>query len=74
MKLVTNERLSSSRVRDDRSCAARRDDDSITLAETDFGTNVLTVHDGLPRSLPTADNEAGGQEALAKPAALVEEG
>ena len=47
---------------------------TITLADADGGTDVLAVHDGLPRSVPTADNEAGWREALAKLAALVEAG
>ena len=38
------------------------------------GTDVLAVHDGLPRGVPAADNEAGWREALAKLAALVEAG
>jgi uncharacterized protein YndB with AHSA1/START domain len=46
----------------------------ITLADEDGGTDVLAVHDGLPRGVPTADNEAGWREALAKLAALVEVG
>ena len=32
------------------------------------------LHDGLPRDLPTADNEAGRRSSLAKLAALVEGG
>jgi uncharacterized protein YndB with AHSA1/START domain len=47
---------------------------TITLADEDGGTDVLAVHDGLPRGVPTADNEAGWREALAKLAALVEAG
>jgi uncharacterized protein YndB with AHSA1/START domain len=47
---------------------------TITLADVDGGTDVLTVHDGLPSGVPTADNEAGWREALAKLAALVEAG
>ena len=38
------------------------------------GTDVLAVHDGLPRGVPSADNEAGWREALAKLAALLEAG
>jgi uncharacterized protein YndB with AHSA1/START domain len=45
---------------------------TITLADANGGTDVLAVHDGLPRGVPTADNEAGWREALAKLAALVE--
>ena len=42
-----------------------------TLADADGGTDVVAVHDGLPRGVPIADNEAGWREALAKLAALV---
>jgi uncharacterized protein YndB with AHSA1/START domain len=45
---------------------------TITLADADGGTEVLAVHDGLPRGLSRADNEAGWQSSLAKLAALVE--
>jgi uncharacterized protein YndB with AHSA1/START domain len=45
---------------------------TITLADADGGTEVLALHDGLPPGLPTADNEAGWRESLAKLAALVE--
>jgi hypothetical protein len=38
------------------------------------GTEVFAVHDGLPRGVPTADNEAGWRSSLAKLAALVEAG
>jgi uncharacterized protein YndB with AHSA1/START domain len=47
---------------------------SISLADADGGTDVVAVHDGLPRGLSTADNEVGWREALAKLAALVEAG
>ena len=47
---------------------------TITLADADGGTDVVAVHDGLPRGLPTADNEAGWRSSLAKLAALVEAG
>jgi uncharacterized protein YndB with AHSA1/START domain len=47
---------------------------TISLADADGGTDVLAVHDGLPRGLSTADNEVGWREALAKLAALVEAG
>jgi uncharacterized protein YndB with AHSA1/START domain len=47
---------------------------TITLADADGGTDVLAVHDGLPRGVRIADNEAGWREALAKLAALVEPG
>jgi uncharacterized protein YndB with AHSA1/START domain len=45
---------------------------TITLADTDGGTNLFAVHDGLPRGVSTADNEIGWRMALAKLAALVE--
>jgi activator of Hsp90 ATPase-like protein len=47
---------------------------TITLADADGGTDVLAVHDVLPRGLPTADNETGWRSSLAKLAALVEAG
>ncbi len=45
---------------------------TITLTDADGGTDVLAVHDELPRDLPLADNEAGWRSSLAKLAALVE--
>jgi uncharacterized protein YndB with AHSA1/START domain len=45
---------------------------TITLADTDGGTDVHALHDGLPTGVPIADNEVGWREALAKLAALVE--
>jgi uncharacterized protein YndB with AHSA1/START domain len=47
---------------------------TITLVEAGRGTDVLAVHDGLPRGLSLADNEAGWGSSLAKLAALVEAG
>src|SRR5229473_1433731 len=47
---------------------------TIALADADGGTDVLAVHDGLPRGVPTADNDAGWRSSLAKLAALVEAG
>jgi uncharacterized protein YndB with AHSA1/START domain len=44
----------------------------ITLADADGGTEILAVHDGLPRGLSPADNETGWRMSLAKLAALVE--
>ena len=41
-------------------------------ARADGGTEVVAVHDGLPRGVPIADNEGGWREALAKLAVLVE--
>ena len=45
-----------------------------TLADAAGGTDVLAVHEGLPRGVSTADNEAGWREALERLAALVEAG
>jgi len=45
---------------------------TITLTDAGRGTDILAVHDGLPRGLPLADNEAGWRSSLAKLAALVE--
>ena len=47
---------------------------TITVADADGGTDLLAVHDGLPRGLSAADNEAGWRMSLAKLAALVEAG
>jgi uncharacterized protein YndB with AHSA1/START domain len=47
---------------------------TISLADADGGTDILAVHDGLPRGLSTADNEAGWRSSLAKLVALVEAG
>ena len=41
-------------------------------SHVDGGTDVLAVHDGVPRGVPAADNEAGWRSSLAKLAALVE--
>ena len=43
-----------------------------TLVASGTGTEVTIVHDGLPDSVPAADNETGTRMALAKLAALVE--
>jgi uncharacterized protein YndB with AHSA1/START domain len=47
---------------------------TITLADTDGGTDVIAVHAGLPPGVPVADNETGWRLSLAKLAALVETG
>ena len=44
------------------------------LTDTDGGTDVLAVHDGLPPGVSVTDNEAGWRMSLAKLAALVEMG
>ncbi|MFD7444742.1 SRPBCC domain-containing protein [Streptomyces sp. NPDC059909] len=43
-----------------------------TLTETSGGTDVLIVHEGIPDSVPAADNETGTRMALANLAELVE--
>jgi uncharacterized protein YndB with AHSA1/START domain len=45
---------------------------TIMLADADGGTDLVAVHDGLPRGLSRSDNEIGWQMALAKLASLVE--
>ena len=45
---------------------------TITLADAGDGTDLVAVHEGLPRGVSTADNEAGWREALARLAVLVE--
>jgi uncharacterized protein YndB with AHSA1/START domain len=44
------------------------------LADADGGTDIIAVHNGLPRGLSPADNETGWQMSLAKLAKLVEAG
>ena len=43
-----------------------------TLADVDGGTEVSVVHDGIPDSVPAADNEMGTRMALANLAAFVQ--
>jgi uncharacterized protein YndB with AHSA1/START domain len=46
-----------------------------TLVDADGGgTEVVVAHDGIPDSVPSADNETGTHMALANLAALVEAG
>jgi uncharacterized protein YndB with AHSA1/START domain len=47
---------------------------TITLADSEDGTDLIAMHDGLPIGVSTADNETGWQIALAKLAALLEAG
>jgi uncharacterized protein YndB with AHSA1/START domain len=47
---------------------------TITLRDVDGGTEVVGVHEGLPRGVSLADNEAGWRMALDRLAALVEAG
>ena len=43
-----------------------------TLTETGGGTDVLVVHEGIPDTVPAADNDTGTRMALARLARLVE--
>jgi uncharacterized protein YndB with AHSA1/START domain len=45
---------------------------TLTDADEDGGTDVLVVHEGIPDSVPAADNETGTRMALANLARLVE--
>jgi len=47
---------------------------TITLADADGGTDLLAVHDGLPRGVSPVDNETGWRISLTKLAALAEAG
>ncbi len=73
VKLVRNEQVVEV-VEFETTDPALRGEMSITytLADADGGTEVLAVHDGLPRGLSAADNEVGWRMSLAKLAALVE--
>jgi uncharacterized protein YndB with AHSA1/START domain len=75
VKLVPNERVVEV-VEFETSDPAMRGEMTITisLADADGGTDILAVHDGLPRGLSTADTEAGWRSSRAKLAALVEAG
>jgi len=43
-----------------------------TLSDVDGGTEVRIVHEGIPDSVPVADNETGTRMALDNLARLVE--
>jgi len=45
---------------------------TITLTDARGDTNLVAVHDGLPRGVSPADNEIGWRMALAKLATFVE--
>ena len=45
-----------------------------TLTDADDGTDVLVVHEGIPRGVSVTDNELGTRMALDNLAALVEPG
>jgi uncharacterized protein YndB with AHSA1/START domain len=46
----------------------------LPFADSEGGTDVLAVHEGLPAGLSTSTNEAGWQSSLARLATLVESG
>jgi hypothetical protein len=73
VKLVTNEQVVEVTEFETTDPALRGEMTiTTTLADADGSTDVLAVHDGLPRALSPADNETGWRMALAKLAALVE--
>lgn len=45
---------------------------TITLSDADGGTDVEWLHEGIPDSIPAADNELGTRMSLEKLARLVE--
>jgi uncharacterized protein YndB with AHSA1/START domain len=45
---------------------------TITLTESDGGTDLAAVHEGVPLGVAPADNELGWRESLDRLAALVE--
>jgi len=47
---------------------------TISLSESDGGTHLVAVHDGLPPGLDPGLNELGWRESLDRLAALVEDG
>lgn len=73
VKLVTNERVVEV-VEFETKDPALRGEMTVMLSDADRGTIVYAVHDGLPRGVPAAGNEASWQSSLAKLAALVEAG
>jgi uncharacterized protein YndB with AHSA1/START domain len=75
VRLVPNERVVEV-VEFETADPALRGEMTITIAliDADGGTDVLAVHDGLPRGLSAADNDVGWRMSLANLAALVEAG
>jgi uncharacterized protein YndB with AHSA1/START domain len=73
VKLVPNEQIVEV-VEFEATDPALRGEMTITtrLVDAEGGTDIIAVHEGLPRGLSIADNEVGWQMALAKLAALVE--
>jgi len=47
---------------------------TVMLVDADGGTDVIGIHEGIPPGISLADNELGWRSALARLAALVEEG
>jgi hypothetical protein len=45
---------------------------TIKLADTNGGTELIALHEGLPRGVSPEDNESGWRMSLAKLANLVE--
>jgi uncharacterized protein YndB with AHSA1/START domain len=45
---------------------------TITLTESDGGTDLAAVHEGVPRGVAPADNELGWRESLDRLATLLE--
>jgi Activator of Hsp90 ATPase homolog 1-like protein len=74
VELVTNEQVVELVEFETTNPALREMTITTTLVDADGGTDVLVVYEGLPRGVPTADNETGTRMALAKLAALVEAG
>ena len=75
VKLVTNEQVVEVDEFETEDPAMRGEMTiTITLADADGGTDLVAIHDGLPRGVSPADNETGWRMALARLAALVEAG
>jgi hypothetical protein len=45
---------------------------SYSLVDADGGTDIVAVHEGLPRGVSEKDNETGWRASLGKLSALVE--
>jgi uncharacterized protein YndB with AHSA1/START domain len=73
VKLIPNEQVVEA-IEFDTVDAALRGTMTITTTPTEAedGTDVVVVHEGIPDSVPAADNETGTRMALASLAMLVE--
>jgi uncharacterized protein YndB with AHSA1/START domain len=71
VKLVPNEQIVEADEFETQD-PALRGEMTITLRDSDGGTRLLAVHDGLPPGVSSIDDEAGRRMALAKLASLVE--